>query len=279
MGLIQFVQQFDFDWLILSMKAITFLGNEQFYLLVLPVLIWCWRKDIIPLVIILLVNFWINYELKEFFHLARPEGVGLIMEGHYGFPSGHAQGAMVLWGYLAWLISNDNRKSVYAWFGTLIFFIGFSRIYLGVHFPSDVIGGWTIGFLVLFTGIYVEKTVKLRKLDFPPVPSIILMIFIGLMLAIMAPSDISVRTGGMLAGLVGGLILEGVRIGYKPVNSWGRRAVVIIIGVAGIMILRAGIKAALPETLWADWLRYSMMGLWIGFGAPWLFSRAKITEN
>ena len=68
MGLIQFLQQFDFDWLIFSMKAITFLGNEQFYLLVLPVLIWCWRKDILPLVIILLVNFWINYELKEFFH-------------------------------------------------------------------------------------------------------------------------------------------------------------------------------------------------------------------
>ncbi len=279
MGLIEFLQQFDFDWLIFTMKAITFLGNEQFYLLVLPVLLWCWRKDILPLVIILLLNFWINYELKDFIQLPRPAGVGIITEGHFGFPSGHAQGAMVLWGYLAWILANNNKKAVYAWFGTLIFFIGLSRIYLGVHFPGDVIGGWSIGFLVLFTGIVLNKYIRRQKLLFPEIPAAIFIAFIGLMLAIMTPSPIAVRTGGMLAGLVGGLILENKYVGFKPVAPWGRRIGAVLIGVAGIMVLRGGIKAVLPELLWADWLRYCAMGVWIGLAAPWLFIRVKIAER
>ncbi|NQU28529.1 MAG: phosphatase PAP2 family protein [Candidatus Marinimicrobia bacterium] len=280
MSMIEFLQQFDFDWLILSMKAITILGNEEFYLLVLPVLIWCWRKtSVLPLVILLLLNFWINYEFKEFFHLARPEGVNLISAEHYGFPSGHAQGAMVLWGYLAWLLNRVNGKQVYGWFGLIIVFIGLSRIYLGVHFPSDVIGGWSIGFVILFIGIRVVKIVEARKLKFPTIPTVVLVGFVGLMLALLRPSDISVRAGGMLAGLVGGMLVELEYLKSSLAARWWQNALKIIIGVAGILILKIGIKMILPELLWADWLRYGIIGLWMGFGAPLVFAGLRLRKN
>ena len=280
MGMIEFLQQFDFDWLILSMKAITILGNEEFYLLVLPVLIWCWRKtSVLPLVILLLLNFWINYEFKEFFHLARPEGVNLISATHYGFPSGHAQGAMVLWGYLAWLFNRLNGKQVYGWFGLIIVFIGLSRIYLGVHFPSDVIGGWSIGFVILFIGIRVVKLVATRKLIFPTIPTAVLIGFVGLMLALLRPSDISVRAGGMLAGLVGGMLIELEYLKSSLAARWWQQALKIIIGVAGILILKIVIKMILPEMLWADWLRYGIIGLWMGLGAPVVFAGLRLRKN
>ena len=280
MGMIEFLQQFDFDWLILSMKAITILGNEEFYLLVLPVLIWCWRKtSVLPLVILLLLNFWINYEFKEFFHLARPEGVNLISATHYGFPSGHAQGAMVLWGYLAWLFNRLNGKQVYGWFGLIIVFIGLSRIYLGVHFPSDVIGGWSIGFVILFIGIRIVKLVEARKLKFPTIPTAVLIGFVGLMLALLRPSEISVRAGGMLAGLVGGMLIELEYLKSSLAARWWQQALKIIIGVTGILILKIGIKMILPEMLWADWLRYGIIGLWMGLGAPVVFTGLRLRKN
>ena len=280
MELIQLIQQFDFDWLILSMKAITILGNEEFYLLVLPVLIWCWRKNsVLPLVILLLLNFWINYEFKEFFHLARPEGVNLISATHYGFPSGHAQGAMVLWGYLAWLFNRLNGKQVYGWFGLIIVFIGLSRIYLGVHFPSDVIGGWSIGFVILFIGIRVVKLVEARKLKFPTIPTAVLIGFVGLMLALLRPSDISVRAGGMLAGLAGGMLIELEYLKSSLAARWWQQTLKIIIGVTGILILKIGIKMILPELLWADWLRYGIIGLWMGLGAPVVFAGLRLRKN
>ncbi len=272
MEIIQFVQQFDFDWLILTMKAITFMGNEEFYLLILPVLIWCWRKeDALPLAIILLLNFWINYEIKEFFAVPRPVGAMMIEAEHYSFPSGHAQGAMVLWGYLAWVLGRENKAAVYGWLGTLIFFIGFSRIYLGVHFAADVVGGWSIGFVILSISIMIINSIKKARVDFPALPTVFIIVFAGLMLAIMAPSSNSVRVGGMLAGLVGGLVVEMRYLNHVVEARHWQQALKIIIGIIGILVIKAGVKAGLPEQMWADWLRYGLMGAWISLGAPLVF--------
>lgn len=277
MTIIHFLQQFDFDWLILLMKAITFLGNEEFYLLMLPILLWCWRRrDLLPLAVILLVNFWINYQLKEAFGLPRPIGVGLIEADHFGFPSGHAQGAMVLWGFLAWSINRLAARPRYGWYAMIIFMVGLSRVYLGVHFPHDVVGGWSIGFVILFAGITITEKIRHQTPQLPAVPTAMLAVFAGGMLALLTPSPISVRAGGMLAGLVAGIILDGEYVGFNYQANWWQNAVKMLIGLVVVLMLKAGIKALLPPALWADWLRYGLMGAWIGLGAPWLFSRLNL---
>jgi len=60
---------------------------------------------------------------------------------------------------------------------------------------------------------------------------------------------------------------------------WWQQALKIIIGVAGVLILKIGIKMILPEMLWADWLRYGIIGLWMGLGAPLVFAGLRLRKN
>ena len=90
--------------------------------------------------------------LKEGFALARPpEELHLVSVSGFGFPSGHAQMAMVVWGWFGHHYNRIISASV------MIFMVGFSRIYLGVHMPHQIIGGWAVGFVVFMGWIFVEK--------------------------------------------------------------------------------------------------------------------------
>lgn len=74
------------------------------------------------------------------------------MLNSYSFPSGHALVSTVIYGILAFFLAErypNRRTLIYAAFLLLIFTVGTSRIYLGVHWPSDVLGGWAIGALLL----------------------------------------------------------------------------------------------------------------------------------
>ena len=84
---------------------------------------------------------------RNFFQRARPDLHRLIEIGGYSFPSGHAMSAMAVYGTLAFLlwrhISTRFGRSLLIFFSAMmIFMIGISRVYLGVHYPSDIIGGY-----------------------------------------------------------------------------------------------------------------------------------------
>lgn len=109
---------------------------------------------------------WITMALlKLWFGRSRPLGEHLVYAGGYSFPSGHAMLSMVLYGFLGYLLScrlsGWMRWAVRASAGLMILMIGFSRIYLNVHYSSDVIAGFIIGsiFLLLMIWAY-SKTDK-----------------------------------------------------------------------------------------------------------------------
>jgi undecaprenyl-diphosphatase len=93
----------------------------------------------------------LSYGLKLFFGKARPAlWPQLITETSYSFPSGHALGSMVLYGFSSFLLARCLPKQKWLIYGVaalLIIGIGGSRIYLGVHWPTDVLAGYSIGFL------------------------------------------------------------------------------------------------------------------------------------
>ncbi len=106
----------------------------------------------------------LNQLLKRIIQRPRPEGYRLITENGYSFPSGHSMASMAFYGFIIYLIWKlvKNKKIKYLETGILgifIFLIGFSRIYLGVHYASDVVGGFaiSIAYLIMFTNIIKPK--------------------------------------------------------------------------------------------------------------------------
>ncbi len=85
----------------------------------------------------------LNLGLKQLFAAPRPDLLPhLDVVNSYSFPSGHAAGNMILFGAMAMLI---NRCAAYMVSGMIILLIGVSRIWLGVHWPTDVLAGWVVG--------------------------------------------------------------------------------------------------------------------------------------
>jgi undecaprenyl-diphosphatase len=100
--------------------------------------------------------------LKNIFAIERPNINQLIEPGGFGYPSGHSMNAMVFFGMCAiMIISYTNKKSrkiAFTAFSVIsIILVGLSRIYLGVHTATDVIGGYLIGCVVICAAILLEK--------------------------------------------------------------------------------------------------------------------------
>ncbi len=90
----------------------------------------------------------------------------LIRETSYGFPSGHAMGSFVLYGFLAYVLADRyprQSRSIYGIAVGLISLIGLSRLYLGVHYPTDVLAGYAVGFLWLMTCILMLRWTRNKR--------------------------------------------------------------------------------------------------------------------
>jgi len=91
-----------------------------------------------------------NLSLKYLFNRPRPSVEHLVVAKHSSFPSGHAMGSMLFYGTLIFLAYRYIDNKVMRWFiqltfGVIILLIGTSRIYLGVHYPTDILGGYLLG--------------------------------------------------------------------------------------------------------------------------------------
>ncbi|HEY9771586.1 MAG TPA: phosphatase PAP2 family protein [Coleofasciculaceae cyanobacterium] len=108
----------------------------------------------------------LSYGLKSIFGKTRPDlWQSAIKEVSFSYPSGHALGSIVLYGFLAYLFA--TRFPQFSWLiyllaVTFIGAIGLSRLYLGVHWPTDIVGGYGIGFLWL---TFCITMLKLQKLE------------------------------------------------------------------------------------------------------------------
>ncbi|TFE03353.1 phosphatase PAP2 family protein [Jeotgalibacillus sp. R-1-5s-1] len=108
-----------------------------------------------------------NWLLKNAFTRERPTLEVLIEQGGYSYPSGHAMGAMILYGSLAAVLiivlNNPAKGLIIVSTAVIVLLVGTSRVYLGVHFPSDVLAGFAAGASWLFVCISLLFLYKLRK--------------------------------------------------------------------------------------------------------------------
>ncbi|MEX2462390.1 MAG: phosphatase PAP2 family protein [Paenibacillaceae bacterium] len=135
------------------MKFFTFIGSGTVVaIIVIIVMILFYvvlkhRSELVLFIGVVIGSALLNVVLKVVFHRARPTIKRLIEESGYSFPSGHSMAAFTLYGILTFLlwkhISSSKGRSLFIIFSIMMTtLIGVSRIYLGVHYPSDVLGGF-----------------------------------------------------------------------------------------------------------------------------------------
>lgn len=121
------------------------------------------KKDSRFIILNLILVFLLNRLLKFIIARPRPEVLKLVKAGGYSFPSGHSMISFGFYGFLIYLVYKNikNKKIKYPlmiFLSAIILLIGISRVYLGAHYATDVIGGFVIGFIYLIVFIkYLYK--------------------------------------------------------------------------------------------------------------------------
>ncbi len=302
------------DWLAEPMRMVSLLGNEEFYLLVMPILYWSVSARLgLRVAIMLLLSNGLGAFLKVTFHEPRPYWFdtrirALSVEPSFGIPSGHAQNAASIWGLIAAGVRQKGGKII---FGLVILLIGFSRIFLGVHFISDVVLGWLVGGLLLLAFLWVEKPLNtwlrarsLRQMFGLALASSVLLGVI-MLLPVFALGDwqipgewernalaanpgseidplsldgvftISGTWLGMMAGVAWLFHRQG---GFQVSRAPYQRILCYLIGLVGIFLFWQVLGSVFPRnedflSYGLRYLRYTLVGLWVSALAPLLFQR------
>lgn len=171
---ISFIQSFETPILTQIMKLFTFIGSFPAVLVIVLLAafflyrVFEHRTELLLFGTVVVGTPIINFFLKQFFQRVRPDFHRLIEIGGYSFPSGHAMNAFALYSILTFLfwrhIPNRMGRTILILISSLfILMIGISRIYLGVHFPSDIIGGYFASGLWLTIAIWFFQKYKEKR--------------------------------------------------------------------------------------------------------------------
>jgi len=151
-------------------KFITDFGDFQYIIIISILLLIFYKKkeDLSNLYIVLIISTLLNRYLKLIFERPRPELTHFVEEHSYSFPSGHSMAAMTFYGYIIYMVlkSNLNKKykvALITILSLLILTIGYSRIYLNVHYISDVLAGFMFSIIILFTYIKIQKYITRKN--------------------------------------------------------------------------------------------------------------------
>jgi membrane-associated phospholipid phosphatase len=278
------------NWFIAPMRFFSYLGNEEFFLLILPLIYWSVDSALgLRVAFILVTSNLFNYIVKLIFAGPRPYWISSHVralwttEVSFGIPSNHAQTAVSVWGTFA---AYGRRTWIWVVCITIIFLIGFSRIYLGVHFPHDVILGWLLGAITLWAftrfwepvGAWVGKKTLSQQILIAFIVSLIFIV-LGFGAATLRSSyqipdtwisnariagaelpdpvdpNSTFTSAGILFGLAAGAAWISSMGGYQVSSGVqslskdpiGKRAIRYVIGLIGVIIFYFGLGAIFPR--------------------------------
>jgi membrane-associated phospholipid phosphatase len=304
------------SWLKTPMEFFSFLGNEYFFILLLPALYWCLEASIgVRVGFILLMSTSLNEAIKLAFHGPRPYWYSQAVQSYstetsFGAPSGHSQIAASVWGMFP-----ASLRKWWAWLVAvlIIFLIGVSRIYLGVHFLTDVVLGWVIGVLILWLVLVLWNPIAtwLKKMHLGHQILVSFLSSLALILissipffwlkitnwqapptwASYAKEAISlsgtITATGTFFGFFAGLAWFSHHGGFNPQGPVWKLIMRYFIGLIGVLVFYLGLKvlfgmvvpdseALLPYIV--RYIRYALVGAWVSAGAPWIFVKLKLAD-
>jgi membrane-associated phospholipid phosphatase len=283
LAVVQWIQTFRNPVFDIFFATINFLGEEDFYILFLPLLFWCLHKTLgLRLGVILMFSTYVNQSLKDFFAAPRPYQVDSKLYAPFkttgfGIPSGHSQGTATFWGYLA-----TQLKTRVWWIIAIAvpFFVGIGRMYLGDHFPQDVLLGWTLGIVIVAVYAWMQPRAGAWIGAQSFAMQIAIAIIAPLALFALHPTIDTAKSIGVLIGFYAGAPMEARWIRFDARAAWWKQVIKFAIGLAILLALRFGLKAIFPQDVALfDFIRYATMGVWVSIGAPFVFVRARLAQK
>jgi len=299
------------EWLMGSMRFFSFLGDGPLYVLIAAFIYWCVdRRFGARVFLVLIISAGVNSLLKGAIHAPRPYWVneqitGVTKHASFGMPSGHSQSAA---SFMSAVAATVQVKWVYFSAAFFILLVGFSRIVMGVHYPSQVLVGFSVGLLVTFSFLNVEERIA-RLMDESPLGiqigavlgfSAIILGFGVLLFSSLshfrfpsswvenAPDSFSARnlatpislsnvisTMGAICGFGLGLVLEKQKGGHSTEGSWRQKSIRMLLGSAVLFGLWKLPGLYRPEGHMVAhmylFLGATLPGFWISGPAPLLF--------
>lgn len=269
-------------------SAVTYLGSELVFMILAVVMYWCVNKSQgLYLLSVGCLGTTINQALKITFRIPRPwvkdPGFTIVESARadatgYSFPSGHTQNAIGTFGCLA---MNAKRRWVSALCIVLAALTAFSRMYLGVHTPLDV------GVSAVIAAVLVLALHPLfQNLDEKPRRGIWILAGLGLLNILFLvyatcwpfPADAdpeqlahgvsnAAKLTGALAGMALGYWLDLKKTNFRTEAPLLGQILKCVLGLAGLLVFKEGLKPLLGSSLWSGVIRYGLMtffaaGIW-----------------
>ncbi len=288
MDFLRFLEGIRLPYLDSFFQWCTYLGQELPILIVICVLFWCVHKDLAYqiglsffcaglLLQSLKITFRIDrpWILDPDFH---PVASALPAATGYSFPSGHTQSATSLFSVLGLHAKKRWLKVICV---MLFCLVGFSRMYLGVHTPKDVLAAIAVGLIcsLLIHRFYNRRdgskkenfriSLALGILSLAVICYTLLLMRLGKLDAVYAKDCCSASGAGL--GFALGWYLERTYLDFSPKGSLPFQILKCIVGLLGALALKEGLSLLLGEGIFACVLQYFLLVLWVLVLFPFLF--------
>jgi membrane-associated phospholipid phosphatase len=305
-------------WLATPFQAISFLATEEFFIMILPLIYWSIDALLgLRMAFMLVISGSFNNYFKMLFHSPRPfwydaRVKSYSMETGFGLPSGHSQNAASQFGIMA---ATLRKKGFTIAVLIVIFLVGLSRLFLGMHFLRDVLAGWLLGGLFVWLYMHFEKPISHWLAAKNLSVQILLSLALGIVLILLGFGSKALSASWQMpaewlknAALTGGatpdpfnmegtITLGGVAFGFmsgyavwvkkygqpKALGSFMKRFLRYIVGIIGVVALYLGLKMIFPEEplvlgFFLRFVRYTLIGFWVTYFAPLIFKKLKLEK-
>ncbi|HDR7282631.1 MULTISPECIES: phosphatase PAP2 family protein [Bacillus cereus group] len=256
-------------------KLVSIIANETLYLIVISISYWCVSKrKAFHMIVMLSFSGYIGIVIKEFMKIPRPytyDGIQSLYEksaASYSFPSTHVQLATTFWGSFMILC-----KKRIIWIIGIVFIIlvAISRLYLRVHWLSDIIGAVLFSVIVVY--LYTKVTMGLSDRKFILLQRIILAV--SLIMYVMTSQVDNLKLLGVLTGSTIGIMLENHFINMNESNDFKMQVVKTVLGLSIMLIMQFILKKVIPDMYY---LRYAVTGITITFLCPFIFRMLRLKK-
>jgi membrane-associated phospholipid phosphatase len=263
--------------------ALTAMGDTLFYLIALSIAYWLGdRPSFRRVTVLVAVTAMLNSWLKLFFAIPRPSEIPWLAEAEgQSFPSGHAQTAAATW---IWLACEFRRRWLTILAAVLIAGIAASRVYLGVHTPTDIAAGIAIGALTVAVAWRWAHNPPPAWQKLPPAARFAVWtaaVALFFLTCPGPPDHIAVVGAGALLGFQLGTWLENDR-GQPIYAGWKKKTAAVALGLGVALAIRIAGKILLAQTPLpteaADFLRYFLIALWVVWLAPRSFRLLRLAR-